>query len=307
MKENKIYLTDNELRFNPAGMDYTYGILITYPEKKQTLHYEADIAFKKEAAGRERVFSVNRRQAYINNKLPEAKIYELTERLNRSIYPAMCGIDNKGNIVGLLNHADIVKRTESTAAELKEYFAGEISDSIFSHFEIQCSNAAMLRATLENDLLYAICFLPVHAKYDSALTATFEKRFLLGEKIVPFAMKATLAPDYNEKGKVPVTVTGICAGYEYGDAAFNAQYNLYREDHSISLVEGSFIFPEGKNNMATIQFELYHLNAAQRIINKSTSFTDRYDEDMPGSKRQSLIVDEGGPADKRKSFWDMFR
>lgn len=79
LQQNKIYLSNNELCFNSIGADYTYGILITYPEKNQSLHYETDIIFKKEASGRGRVFSINRRQTYINNKLPEAKLYELTD------------------------------------------------------------------------------------------------------------------------------------------------------------------------------------------------------------------------------------
>lgn len=118
-------------------------------------------------------------------------------------------------------------------------------------------------------------------------------------------MKATLTPTYNEQGKALVTISGICA--KYGNATFNARYDIYGEDHTISSVEGSFIFPAEENNTATIQFELYHLNAAQRLINKSTSFITRYDENLKRSKRPSLIVDEEEPAEKRKSFWNMFR
>lgn len=302
MHQNKpILLYNNQLLFNPVGICHTYGVLVNYCHKKITLHYEIECRFQNYTNNGNYLLFLNRKQVFINDKLPQNKLYEMADEMAKTIYPVILHINKDNKIIDIVNYKEILTRKKSTLQRLSEYFKGDTAQTCLSNFERHCSNPNIIIRALESDLFYKLLFLPLHTLYTTYLTVELTTELSFGENKLPFTTMAKLNPNYSEKEKVVIDVCGV-----NDNAKFVMQYQLHAEDHTVFSIIGSATYAEKENEEDKMELEIYHLNPEKRMVNRVNSFTN-IRKRLSGDKESSIIIEAKEAKPMRKSFWGIFR
>ena len=299
--QRKIQLSNGRLNQNQRHMHHIYGLLITYAHKDTTIHYEVACDCLTWLAGGSGIFSFDRQQVFINNRLPDGKVYQLADELGKSLSPIQFHRQAE-TITGIVNHEDIKRRNKAAVAALSTYYEGEVAENCFRLSEVHCSNPNTIISMLENDFFYKLYFFPLYTTYKD-FTASHTITLSPGGNHIPFHCVNRLNTDYNSKGQLTIDVTGA-GETDHPRSHFSAQYLLYPEDHTIASVSGKITYPEKENKEGALLFELYHLNAEKRIIDKANAFNKEHET---GLRTQSVIIEKPETVPVKKSFWDIFR
>jgi len=308
LQMKKITLQNNILLFKPDYIINSYGFTISYLEKNLKIHYQADFKFHKQQWENERVYSVNRGEIFVNNQKPDMSLFEIASKMAKSVYPIIFRVNKDNELTSIENYEDIRNRCNITIRELSDYYDGKVANNIINCFKNQYSNSSTLINQLQRDLFFELLFFPLHKEYTSKLTAETKCTFCFGSnKPIPFQLLHQINPEYTSSGKVIVNLTSIGQTDENDIAntnMFEATYILYPEDHSIMSVTGKSIITNYKNIPETIEFELYHLNAAQRNTKKNSLLLDATERTLNfNEKRGKIYIGEAEELPKRKGFW----
>lgn len=303
----KIIIHNNVLGFKPDYITNDYGLTITYPTKKLKIHYQARLNFHKQLNENDRIFSIDRKQLFVNNQLPDIHLYEMADKMAKSIFPVIFRIDKNNEIIVIENYDGISNRCNSLVRELSHYYKDETAEKIISNFKKQYSNAFFLSNQLQEDLFYKLLFFPLHKQYTSELKAETKYSFRFGQKkAIPFLLLHQIQPEYTDSGKLIVNLKSIdnIENSQIFQNTFEASYQLYPEDHSIMSIMGKAIITDDRSVKEIIEFELYHLNVEQRNTKKISLLADKQDRTLNfDEKRNKIFIGEVEDLPKRKGFW----
>ncbi len=274
--------------------------MVNYPNKGLVIHYEIACAFVKRALEGKFILTFDRKQVFINNKLPGSKIYEMADEMAKCVYPVTVEISGGNRITSIINYEEIISRSKLTLEKLSRYLEGDAAAEAFEIFEKHCSNPNTVISGLQSELYYKLLFLPLHTQYVTGLSANLAMPSP-GINSAPAKAIATLLPCYNEGGKVVADVHG-----QTDDAVFSIHYQLYPEDHTVYAVAGNATYTNSKNEVNNMEFEIYHTDPEKRIVNQASSFL----KDQNNTHREdriSCLADEEDAQLRKKSLWDIFR
>lgn len=301
--ERKITLgNENYLSFHPERIRHTYGVLLKYPEKDISVHYEIECRYERNAGDYHFLLSLNRKQVFVNNEVPAMKLYQMADVMVKAFYPVELYINKTDlEIKKIGNHAEIIERCQQAEEQLAVRYKGELADTFFKQFTKQYTNGNILTDRLMNELFYKLYFFPLYQRYTADFSVVSNFRFPFSEDQENPLLEIThqISPVYTDTELIKIDLKGspldeqgnpLSENMEIG---FQASYYLYGDDHTISMITGKAFYQTIMQKKSTIEFEVYHLDAEKR--NK---------ELVTGNNVNTLTAP--AEVEKKKSFWNIF-
>jgi len=308
--EKKVILQNgNLLAFNPRYINNTYGVLINYPEKEITVHYEIVCRYCGYINDYHFLFSLDRKQVFINNKVPEMKLYQMADDMAKAFYPVELCISNTEKVIKKIeNYTEIVERCQQAYNQIANGYGGDLASTFSQQFKKQYSNPNILKDRFQNELFYKLFFFPLYKRYTPQLTAVsaFSFPFDMDSEDPLLQISHQISPDYTYDDKIMVNLNSTAlpaenTSAENNDTSFEACYQLYANDYTISSITGKAICNNAMGEKSTMEFEMYHLDAETRV--KPVVTLSKPVESIPGTR--SIIV-ESAEVKKVRSFWGIF-
>ena len=272
-----------EIRINlipiPFYTPKTYGYTLENYEGdllKNKIHYEVDTVYKQNDYNF-KIIEINRKQVYINHKMPDVAVEQLLDKIAQNIFPITLRISDTGEIKAIANHKEIKKRWLVSKDELVQYYKKEQSDTIINKADLYFNNEKQLMGMLSNNWFFNLFFKPIYN--NSAEIQYITKLPFLSKRLVEYEIKQTLEDFYTKSGKVIINHTGKIKDHrtleevlqnktvlekEHSNMRLiqsegNVQYKLNSADNSMFSIIGTFstIMSEKKSNK--IQVEIYQL------------------------------------------------
>ena len=307
---NKVVLPKQNLfPADPKYINHTYGVLLKYPDTATSLHYEIECKFCQHTYDNDFILSLNRKQVFVNDEIPEIKLYQMADQMAKAFYPVLLrvGRDDK-KIKAIANYQDIAARCEQTYNQLSRDFDGDLASAFAEQYFRQYSNINTLTERLENELFYKLYCFPLYGSYSSELAKNSEYSFPFNtadnDPILKIAHR--IEPDYTADYKIIVNLKSIAAASTESDlfdgkVSFNAQYDLYADDQTVCSILGSAAYQGISGERNKIEFEVYHLDPENRIPQPKAK-----EQQVTTAKQQDSIIIESDVREKKKSFWNIF-
>jgi hypothetical protein len=226
-------------------------------------------------------------------------MYEMAVAMSECIYPAIIEVNKNGHISALVNHEEIINRSQVAVKELSQYFEGEIAETCLSIFKKHCSSPEIIIKAIRDDIFFRLLFLPVCTQYNEMLIANVDASCILNGKEIFFDTVAQMINKTNEN-KIPIAINGT---NNNSKNILSAYYQLYPEDNTVFSIKGFAEYLINDNSNTRIEFELYHINTEERKIFHKTKF--KTDQAISGSNSESIIMDESEIQIKKKN-WTLF-
>lgn len=258
----------------------TYGyILENYEENhlKNKIHYEVDVVYIKNNLNL-KIIEINRKQVYINHKMPDVAVEQLLDKIAQSIFPIALQINNTGTITAIANHEEIKERWLANKEKLSDYYKKEQSDVIIKKADMYFSNEEELIRMLLHNWFFNLFFQPIYYNYPEkkGIKHTTKVPFL-SKRLVDYEITQTLNEVYTESGKMIINQVGKIADHRTIDEVLqnkmildkdrlnvelvqsegNVQYKLNSSDNSIFSVIGTFSTKMSNEKTNKIQVEIY--------------------------------------------------
>lgn len=307
--DHKIILPHgNSLSFHPERIKHRYGMMISYPEKGTSVHYEVICQYLKNINDSHFLLSMDRQQVFVNNAAPKLKLYQIADSMAKAFYPMELYINSKSlEIRKIGNYPQIAARCGETLKLLKTQYEGDLAASFFEQYEKQYSNVNILTDRLQDDLFYHLYFFPLYANYTEELTAISEINFPFDlDRDKPLLQVEQQINPYAVDHKIEIRLKSINPGREDNldpDFGFEACYRLYNDDHNISSITGKAFHHFNQDKKSTIEFEMYHLDPDDRQLHDDSKESS-VQTSTDSNNKDSFIISSDKV--KKKSFWNIF-
>lgn len=227
-----------------------------------------------------RLYSINRKKIYINDKAPDLVAEHLAEKAGSIFFPLELEILKSGNLKEITNIEEIRKRWKILRPEMENYYKGAIADRILGKVNQELANKNKIQNQILGSLFYRLYFLPFR---DYATEP--EKEFDLYLPLFPFKkkvqykVKSEVKPNLSETGKLNLHIKGKLADSRTWSAmmkgkmplqidtedqvmkctgSIDALYKFNREDGSLASLESNITLKsENNKNIKTITVEIY--------------------------------------------------
>lgn len=301
-ERKKIQLSGEKqhLLFHPQYMNNRYGVVFTYPEKGIKVHYEIECQFKRYLDNINYLYSIDRKQVFINNEAPDGKLYEMADKMGRCLYPLLLKINGKQQIQEIRNYKQVVERCFIAVEKLRKYYTGEIALDSIRAFEHQYSNPNNLIGGIQQDLFYQLLTFPIYQSYGNDLTMESTIPVCQGNRVKSYNVTMRIDPYYTPTDKIIVKIRSDRMSLEDSKKhALDITYKLYADTHSIFSVIGHMELPGKRDRPSVVSFEIFHLNYENRLKKGHSSLVYEPATDR-GRMIEDLIIEEtsGKPAKK---------
>lgn len=301
------------LLFNPAGLNRTYGVIFDVVSGKKSfrINYEIGLRYTGKLNDYYFLFELSRKEVFIDHKLPETLIDQLSAGCGEIIYPLEVISGTSGEFMGINNKKIIAQRWNDKREELSRYYVGEKAEEILNQMDHALSSDRHLVTSVFSDQFISLYFSKVYlfSKKD------FQKEFEIFVPVMPFntAVKYTVQQytdrSATDNGTIKVSQKGYCSDPRsmedmakgmpipiadpllQGNAAlegnFELNYSLYAKDNTINSITGSFTLSAANGNRE-VKVQVYHLREKD-VINETADKTIEKQEEK-----------------KRKGFFSFF-
>lgn len=248
---------------------------------KDQIHYEVEVNFLEDNSGRNCIFEINRKQVYINNKIPSLKIEQIAEKASQAIFPLRIKMKKNGEIKEILTSNAIKKRWFAIKDDILKYYKGEVVAKVISKIEAVLLNDDLLKESIYQNWFFHLYFKPFYTDYTEKLK--FKHIWdspVFGPQFIQYGVVHTIKEHYDADDKININADGIAIdersieeimeGYNFAKAQLsgetsepvesemNVDYRLYKEDRSIFSAIGTFETKIDENTQRKIQVEMYH-------------------------------------------------
>jgi hypothetical protein len=285
MNLEKVALDQNfSLSYGASTQKRIYGLCYESFQNenlKDQLHYEVEIQFLEDNYGANRILEIDRRQVYINNKVPNSKMEQIAEKASQTIFPLRIKMKANGEIEEILTNSAIKKRWFSAKEEILNYYKGETIYKVVNKIESVILNEDLLKKSIYQNWFFHLYFKPFYTQYTEKLKFKYIwDSPVFGNQYIKYGVVHTLNEHYDQDDKIDINANGIAVdersieeiieGYNFPKAllsgeevepvesTMNVDYKLYKEDRSIFSVTGTFETKINKNTQQKIQIEIFH-------------------------------------------------
>ncbi|WP_433812737.1 hypothetical protein [Flavobacterium johnsoniae] len=246
------------------------------------VHYEVEINCKTSNTYNDFIFEINRKQVYINNKVPNLLVGQMLEKCAKVIFPIKIIPAEDGTISEIENHKEIVQRWNSLKEHLGSYYYSEAAYKILNNVQNIILNKQKLERSLNKDWFFHLYFSPLYIDYPLQTPQTYKwKSPVLGNQSIDYKVNHTIDEYYTSTGKIIINAKGksidersieeFLQGIDYPKAKLQGiscktlesemevKYKLYAEDRSIFSISSTYHtkISDTKNKIQKIS--LYHL------------------------------------------------
>lgn len=262
--------------YTPKTYGYTFenyeGDLL-----KSKIHYEVDVVYKKNDFNF-KIIEINRRQVYINQKMPDVAVEQLLDKIAQNIFPIALEISNTGEIKGIVNHSEIKKRWTANKEELTHYYKKEQSDTIIKKADQYFNNEKVLLKMLSKNWFFNLFFKPIYGNYPEKKEIQYTAKVpFLSKRLLEYEITQTLKKFYTKSGKLIINHIGKVLenrtinevlqnktvlekdrpNIQIMQSEGNVQYKLNSSDNSIFSIIGTFSTKMNNEKTNKIQVEIY--------------------------------------------------
>lgn len=283
--KNVVFDSNFGLNFGSSDQKRTYGFCYENYENdtlKNQIHYEVEVNIMSDQYADTCIFEIDRKQFYLNNKLPQLKIEQITEKASQAFFPLHIKIKKTGEIQEILNGEAIKRKWLQTKNEIKQYYKGGVTAKIIHKIDGIFLNDNTLKKSISQNWFFHLYFKPIYIEYTSRLRfKSIWESPVFGNQFIEYGVIQTVKDQYDENDKITInadgnaiddrTVDEIMEGYSFPkshyseepeepvDSKMNVEYKLYQEDRSIFSISGTFETKINENLNKKIQIEIYHL------------------------------------------------
>lgn len=246
---------------------------------KNKIHYEVEAVYK-ENDFNFKIIEINRRQVYVNHKMPDVAVEQLLDKIAQNMFPIELRISDAGEIKAIANHKEIKERWLANKEKLTQYYKKEQSDAIIKKADLYFNNEKELLGILSNNWFFNLFFKPIYSYYPEKKEIQYTTKVpFLSKRLVEYEITQTLQDLYTRSGKVIINHAGKITDHRSFDevlqnktvlekdrpniqfiqSAGDVQYKLNSSDNSIFSIIGTYNtkISDKKNNK--IQVEIYQL------------------------------------------------
>ena len=104
------------LSLGASNQKRLYGFCYDFFENdvlKNQIHYEIEIHFLADNYGHNSIIEINRKQFYINNKVPNSKIEQIAEKASQTLFPLRIKMKRNGEIEEVFTNTSSKKSWQS--------------------------------------------------------------------------------------------------------------------------------------------------------------------------------------------------
>jgi hypothetical protein len=303
MESQKDIAAGKSLAFNPSARQGRYGVLIDCPNNKLRFHYQVDYKISHPLARTWFRYNINQTPATFHRGSPRSKVCDFAQKLAESIYPLDLDITDEQKIFRIANHDAMLARARQA---INDFLPGYDTDEAVARSNNvwrRISDADTLKADLEADFFYKLFFYRLHGPYSKEGTAEGILPLTLNGELLTFHTVARWMPQDREDGKVMITVDGRGSNDRKEWTLF-ARYLLYPEDHGVACITGEIHSAEDIGRPWSLAFEIYHLDAAARIVHTPNFLSPK---PVEVRKRPSVYLGVDEMPQKQKGFWGLFK
>jgi hypothetical protein len=244
---------------------------------KNKIHYEVDAVYKKNDFNL-KIIEINRKQVYINDKMPDVTVEQLLDKIAQNIFPIVLEISNTGEIKAIANHIEIKKRWLANKEELIHYYKKEQSDTIIKNGDLYFNNEKVLLEMLSKNWFFNLFFQPIYGNYPEKKEIQYTTKVpFWSKRLLEYEITQTLKDFYTKSGKLIINHIGKTIDHRTIDEVLqnktvlekdrphiqtiqseaNVQYKLNSSDNSIFSIIGTFSTKMSNEKINKIQIEIY--------------------------------------------------
>ncbi|WP_374172422.1 hypothetical protein [Flavobacterium tructae] len=244
---------------------------------KNKIHYEIEAVYKKNDFDL-KIIEINRKQVYINHKMPDVAVEQLLDKIAQNLFPIALKIGDTGEIKAIANHNVIKERWLANKEELTDYYKKEQSDTIIQKADLYFNDEKELMKMLSKNWFFNLFFKPVYGYYPEKKEIQYVAKVpFLSKGLLEYEIAQTLQNFYTKSGKLIVTLIGKTKDHRTIDEVLqnktvlekdrpniqtiqsqgSVQYKLNSSDNSIFSVIGTFETKMSNEKINKIQIEIY--------------------------------------------------
>lgn len=244
---------------------------------KNKIHYEVDAVYIKNDFNF-KIIQINRKQVYVNNKMPDVAVEQLLDKIAQNMFPIALRISDTGEIKAIANFEEIKQRWLINKDELTDYYKKEYSDAIIKKADLYFNNERELMEMLSNNWFFNLFFKRIYRNFPEKKEIQYTTKLpFLSKRLVEYQITQTLQDHYTKSGKVIINHTGKIIDHrtidevlqnktvlkkdrpniEFVQSEGNVQYKLNSSDNSIFSIIGTFSTKMSNKKINKIQVEIY--------------------------------------------------
>jgi len=302
------HVLSNALNYHPANLNRTYGVVFNTVDgdKKLEVHYELTVKSLTSPHDGYLLFEVEKKDIYIDHRMPDLMIDQLNAACGRVIYPLNVLTDKNGVFKGVNNIKAILERWTALKIDLLRYYTGNKAEQVIRSMDSALNNNRHFLQSLVRDQFMSLYFADVLAVYRKIGIDQFDISVPLMPYQLPLQYKIRQIFDDSttDNGTVSFIRQGICvdsrsaediaAGRPVAMSAelmnmhtpltgtLHLKYSIYKNDGTINSITGNVNVDFG-DRKRQLNLQIYHLRekdpAADLIVpaaeNKTVEQTNR--------------------------------
>ena len=276
------------------GVPQTYGLLLTYAGRKTTVHYAIECCL--EIVPDAVQFSYHRKEVFIDEALPEGKVYKLAATLAAAFYPVVIEQQAGSGVTTIANGEAILTRCRKAEVQVRQEYGGALADACLQSFETAWSNPNNILRAFETDFFLQLLF--------SVLPNRDSPDVMPEISLLPagvFALSRTGEETTEENKSRYIHFAGTT---QNGGSSLSLSYCLYPAGSLFRWVQGVLQYKEADGRSEEVTMELYHINSDE---------VPQYLKDLPAKRtgdtpvRSMIVSVEEVPVEKKKKGgWSAF-
>ncbi|CAM3749360.1 hypothetical protein FLGE108171_13195 [Flavobacterium gelidilacus] len=234
---------DSHLSLKPSKKVLLYQVEkeIVSKSNTYTLKFKTEIIFIKNS-GVNFVFDINKLDRKKDSSL-DTILYNLLEELDQVFYPLQLLISEKGELLEITNHNEILKNWSTLKTELQEKYEGEVIENYIKYYEKNITDKIVLEKMLFKETFINTYFYKLYTNYTSTHFIEFNYCFPVISKIknIDFVVKQSVNPFLSDDNKVEIEISGKSIDKRTQlDFDSNLDDPFFMESETNNLVEGNF-------------------------------------------------------------------
>lgn len=181
-KQNKkINSLENErLLPNFVKLNHVYNIKITDSQKEEKFsenitEFETHLKYVSKDNEGNNIIACHRKNAYINNEIPQLKVYDFALKCASCLNFIEFTIDLRGNIIGIHNQKKILDLWNNDKKKLQQLYEDQYSLRYIEKFDFVIRSQSNLTKHIKRDLFLQFYFSSFYTDYENSEANTVSK------------------------------------------------------------------------------------------------------------------------------------
>ena len=278
------HVLSNALNYHPANLNRTYGVVFNTidGDKKLEIHYELTVKSLTSPHDGYLLFEVEKKDIYIDHRMPDLMIDQLNAACGRVIYPLNVLTDMNGVFKGIHNIKVILERWSALKPDLLRYYTGDKAEQIIRSMDSALNNSRHFLQSLVRDQFMSLYFADVLAVHRKIGVDQFDIQFpvMPYQQPLQYKVRQIFDDSVTDNGTVSFIRQGICvdgrgaediaAGRPVSLSAelmnihtpltgtLHLKYSIYKIDGTINSITGNVNVDFG-DRLRQVNLQIYHL------------------------------------------------